>query len=333
VAEADFSTEIDRWLGAADGSARERLAALAAYFKANGTYTDGGPGSEQYPAGHSVFRLKMFSEDGGQLAGNDEQYAATLALAANQMGVPARVVVGAKVPEGNVIKGQHVEAWVEVRNANGQWEILAREDFMSRRRPQENAPQPLAQVAGEAVPPPAPVRPPSTSEEAVPDLDNRKSTEEDGPLLSGTLGLILRIVAWVASPFVLFLAGAAAIAGIKARRRGWRRSRGSPSTRLAKAWRESLDLARDHGLRVYDRQTRREQARAIGLPPYAALARRLDAEIFGRREPDDEVAAASWAQVDALRKELVSGLNRRQRLRAAMSLASLRPLPRTEVNS
>ena len=67
--------------------------------------------------------------------GNDEQYAAAMALMANRLRVPARVVVGAVVPANGVVKGKDVEAWVELRAADGTWQTLETDRFMSRRPP------------------------------------------------------------------------------------------------------------------------------------------------------------------------------------------------------
>ena len=69
------------------------------------------------------------------MVGNDEQYAAVMALLAGEVGVPARVVLGAEVPEGGVVTGKDVSAWVELRAADGSWRTLPTEDFMSDEPP------------------------------------------------------------------------------------------------------------------------------------------------------------------------------------------------------
>ena len=67
--------------------------------------------------------------------GNDEQYAAAMALMANRLRVPARVVVGAVLPASGVVKGKDVTAWVELRAADGTWQTLETDRFMAHRPP------------------------------------------------------------------------------------------------------------------------------------------------------------------------------------------------------
>jgi hypothetical protein len=69
--------------------------------------------------GHGLGRLATFLEGGviwigTDIVGDDEQYAATMALMADSIGVPGRVVLGAQVPAGGVVTGADVHAWVEV---------------------------------------------------------------------------------------------------------------------------------------------------------------------------------------------------------------------------
>ena len=75
-----------------------------------------------------------------QLAGNDEQYAATLALVANRLDIPTRVVMGAVLPEGGVVKGRDVHAWVEVQDEHRHVDPVAGQHLPAR-------PQPEAQPA------------------------------------------------------------------------------------------------------------------------------------------------------------------------------------------
>ena len=100
-----------------------------------GKYSDGVGRTERiYVAGHSVWRLSDEFVNAPQIVGNDEQYAATMALIANDIGVPARVVLGAVVPEGGRVTGQDVSAWVELRAADGSWRTLPDRALHVRRR-------------------------------------------------------------------------------------------------------------------------------------------------------------------------------------------------------
>ena len=115
----------------------------AAEHLAEGKYSDGVGRTERiYVAGHSAWRLSDEFVNAPQIVGNDEQYAATMALIANDIGVPARVVLGAVVPEGGRVTGKDVSAWVELRAADGSWRTLPTEAFMSTPRRPTRCPRP-----------------------------------------------------------------------------------------------------------------------------------------------------------------------------------------------
>ena len=145
-----------------------RVLAIARHLKSEGKYSDGVIASEKiYHAGHNRYRLT--DDTGGVNApfvvGNDEQYAAWMALLANRIGVPARVVFGAIVPGGGAVTGADVHAWVELQVADGSWRTLPTELFMDDDRPAEQQTIREQQLSGSVVPPPAPIPPPSTAGE------------------------------------------------------------------------------------------------------------------------------------------------------------------------
>ena len=94
------------------------------------------------------------------------------------------------------------------------------------------------------------------------------------------------------------------------------------SERYAGAWLELVDQARDLGRPVPPGLTRPAQARVLDRG--AMLAAEADLRIFGADEPDPAEAEAFWALVRDERAGLTAGYSRWQRLRAALSLASLR---------
>ena len=84
-----------------------KLRAVATQMRTEGTYTDGGtPNSFEkvYLPGHAAARLSRFVNS-TKLAGNDEQYAATLALVGQRLGIPSRVVMGAEPEAGGEVRG------------------------------------------------------------------------------------------------------------------------------------------------------------------------------------------------------------------------------------
>ena len=90
-----------------------------------------------------------------QLAGNDEQYASALALAANRLGVPARVVLGAVPDADGAVKGKDVHAWVEVRRTDGEWQAILPSQFLPDRNKKPGAAHPEVGAAEDRRPGPA----------------------------------------------------------------------------------------------------------------------------------------------------------------------------------
>ncbi|MGY0387644.1 DUF3488 and transglutaminase-like domain-containing protein [Nocardioides sp. WG-D5] len=324
---AQFQALAAEYAGGGDSPITNALA-VAEKLKEEGTYTDGEPPNQQYPAGHSLRRLADFTAKGGQLAGNDEQYAALMAVLANQVGVPARVVLGAVVGSDGVVQGKDMHAWVELRMSDGSWATLDWSEFMNTEKPPEqNAPQPEELVTGKVVPPPAPVRPPATSGDPLDESVNQKANSRpDGFTLPGWL---IAVFTYVGIPLLLIAAVCGAIIGAKVWRRHRRRTRGTPVARLSGGWRETIDHARDFGVGVPVGATRREQASVLATSPgmdgAPGLALLTDNTMFGEAGPDDAEVAAFWEQVGTLRSSVSGSRTRWQRIRAAINPLSLLP--------
>ncbi len=295
---------------------------VAERLKREGRYSDGAiAGEEEFGPGHSLQRLSRFVLTTPSV-GNDEQYAAAMALMANRLRVPARVVVGALVPEDGVIQGKDVSAWVELRADDGAWYTLDTDRFMGDRPPPRNR-EPGGQRPDRIFPEetpddtspeerPEPQRPPEQSPEQSPEQADDADPETDpdaGPPVWPWLGLLLL-----------------ALPGVIPAAKWWRRRRRltAPrvSERYAGAWLELVDQARDLGRRVPAGLTRPAEARR--LERGAELAAEADRKIFGAEEPDPRDADAFWALVRDERTGLSATYSRWQRLRAALSLTSLR---------
>jgi hypothetical protein len=325
-----------------------QLQAAASYLKDTGAYSDGGPGETQYLPGHSVNRLTTFLH-GTRPVGDGEQYAAAFALIAQSVGMPARVVLGA-VPEADgpgqgKVLGRDVEAWVEVHVAGGRWVPLYADSFMPdpSKKPDQQPPQNVQNTSTAAVPPPRTVRPhdaaadagagavgvaasPCATAAAATDPACRKHG-------GGTVWATLGTAALAGSPLLVLLAVVGLIAGLKARRRFLRRTRGAPANRVAAGWQEVLDRARDLGLALVG-ATRREQAASLarftGTVATAAtgdgahaLARAADAAVYGDGDPSEDQIAGFWLQVAELCDGLRGGAPRRRRLLAAVNISTL----------
>ncbi len=284
---------------------------VAERLKQEGRYSDG------EPTGHSAERLGQGFLLTTPSVGNDEQYAAAMALMANRLKVPARVVVGAVLPASGVVKGNDVEAWVELRAADGTWLTLATDRFMSHRPPrgQEPGGQRPDRIFPEETPDnespeqrPEPQQPPQQPPEQP---DDAVPAEPDGGL---RLWPVLLVLVLLALPGI--------VPALKWWRRRQRLSAARVSERYAGAWLELVDQARDLGRPVPPGLTRPAQARALERGD--VLAAEADVKIFGADEPDPSDAEAFWALVRDERAGLTATYSRRQQLRAALSLTSLR---------
>jgi hypothetical protein len=316
-----------------------RVLAVAQHLRTEGKYSDGVVKSERsYHPGHNLRRLSDQFVSAPAMVGNDEQYAAVMALLANKIGVPARVVMGAVVPDGGVVTGKDVSAWVEVRAADGSWRTLPTEEFMSDEPPAEQLPETNEPRTGTGVPPPAPIPPPSDAgDQSDADLKERKADKKDEDEQADDEGLVAGLPAWVAVvgryvgvPVLVVAALLLAIVLAKELRRRRRRTAASVSARFVGAWHELLDHARDLGRPVPlgPTVTRREQSGDLGSHAAPALARRADSFVFGPSVPEAAAAASYWEPVDAERRSMSQAVGRRQRWLAAVNLRSLRPARR-----
>ena len=330
-ASAGFLTAQAQDWSASSTRPMEQVLEIAERLKTDGKYSDGVRAAERfYLPGHHQARLS--NADGGInspiIVGNDEQYAAWMALLANQIGVPARVVMGAVVPESGLVTGADVQAWVEVQAADGTWRTVPTEAFMDFDRPAELPPREEEEMSGTNVPPPAAIPPPSTVGEPTDAELNALRNKRDSDDSFALPGWLVALLLYVVLPLVLAVLAAVAVVGAKTWRRRRRRSAPSVSARFAGGWREVTDQARDLGVTVTG-VTRREESlvlAGVGTPEAAPhLARTADSHVFGPRPPAAESAAAYWEQVDAYRTSMSAGVPRLRRYRAALSLRSFRP--------
>ncbi|GAA3026297.1 DUF3488 and transglutaminase-like domain-containing protein [Actinokineospora globicatena] len=303
-----------------------KLKAVASYLRDNGAYSDGGPGETEYLPGHSVGRLTSFL-NAQRPVGDDEQYAAVFALVANQLGMPARVVLGAKPGADGVVRGEHVQAWVEIHLTDGRWAKVMNTEFMPDRskKPDKIPPEQFENTEASIVPPPNTVHPPSSLTDAsrVDPNVGRSASAKDGEGWE-IPGYLLTIITWAGPPIGLIALVCTVIIGGKALRRRRRRRLGEPATRVASGWQEVMDRARDLGTAVPVGLTRPEQATVLGDEGVLRLARAADATVFGPIDPNDASATRFWASVDEVRKQLGAGVGRFRRLKAALNLSTLR---------
>lgn len=268
--------------------------------------------------------------------GDDEQFSVAVALVAQQLGFPSRVVVGTRLASDDpsvsvcaegVCRAQDLAAWTEVRSASGEWiPIDVTPQYAqspSLEVTQQRDPEVVTDVRPDVVDeivPPEPVQ----QDALARDPDDEEAAADLTwlwPVVRVT-SMVLLVLLLAAGPFI-------AIAVVKSVRRRSRREAGTPADRVAGGWDEYLDAAIDARRELPASGTRTELARAIGAGPAEELALTADRAVFAADAaavtPDD--AAAYWSMVEAGRHAILRDDTAWRRLRAAVSLRSIiRPL-------
>lgn len=306
----------------------EQVRALEAFLSEGGFFSHGLEGEVLSRAGHTSERITTLI-GGDQMIGDDEQYAAAMALLAGEVGIPARVVMGYYPEEedsGQAVftaTGDDVHAWVEVNFDGVGWlpfDPTPPEDQVPNDQNTKPRTDPQPQVLQPPPPPQEPVDLPPT-------LPEDRESEDESINLAGIIGTILligaislAIIALLLSPFIL-------IGAWKAAKRRSRRTAARPADRISGGWEELTDRAVDYGARLETGGTRPEEAAAVAVsldvPRVTVLAERADAEVFGPSDPTPEDVEAFWTEVE----EIVGSLGERagfwKRMKARLSLRSL----------
>lgn len=313
------------WAGSAQ-TAYAQLANIGEVLRTDGRYTDGGPDAIPLsPPGHSLGRLLQFLANDNPF-GNGEQFAAAFGIMAQAQGLPARVVMGF-VNEGGddetTFTGEDIQAWVEIPVEGLGWVPV------DGTPPEDQKPEPIVdprtkQPNPEPQPPPPTTVPPPTSVPEELESEEPEEDEEEDNEGGGVPGYLLAALIVVGVPAVLLGIPAGLIVAAKARRRRRRRTTGPPSRRLSESFTELVDYARDTGASVPPKSTRVEVSNAVGTSGAVALAQRSDTAVFGPVDPTDVDIDAAWEHFGAARGEMVADMSRLDRLRAAVSLTSLR---------
>lgn len=305
----------------------DQLRVIEERLRTDGRFSDGRNNDSR--AGHTAERLAfMFNSE--QLVGDDEQYAAAMALMASQLGIPVRVVLGfypeQAVAPGEVwqVRGADAHVWVEANLDGVGWvsfdptpprdQVPTPDDKVPKPRPKprvDSPPLPPERYEDEQV---------QTEEEAVQIKEPEEEPADLGPLLLA-VGIATGSLLVLLSPLLV-------IALVKLRRRLRRRNSGTTADQIAGAWGEVVDRARDLGFVAPRNLTRRETAdqlqRAypdLGIEP---LAGRVDSQVFGAEEPTQGHRDESWQESDSLRRSLLATRPWYARISALFSLKSLR---------
>jgi Transglutaminase-like superfamily len=324
--------------GAAASTPMGKVLALAAYLLDQGRYSDGVGAQSSILPGHGAGRLTTFLGT-SPITGDDEQYAAAMALLANWVGVPARVSLDAVVQANGSVYGKDVHADVELDTSQYGWVTLPYSAFTPTKSP-------IIRQQTENTPPvPVKIVPPRHNQSAPVAEANSSSAVARTAAAPARPGFIIPAIVLVLArdagiPVLLLAALAAALAGAKALRRRRRRALGPPSARVEGAWRELMDLGRDLGIQRAapatpgtapllaggGAMTRREfaaYAEARALPAAAAVAAAADAAIFGPADPDGAAVARVWQLVETSRRDAKAPMPRWRRAWVTINPASL----------
>ena len=330
-----MDAKLDAWSGQ-QSDPWTKVVAIAKAMRA-GAYTDGGPpGNYQnvFLPGHSLARLQRFVRS-EQLAGDDEQYAAALALAANRLGIQARVVFGATPAASGEVKGSDIHAWVEVHTADGTWAPILPRDFLPDRnkQPEQQQQRSEEQKTGAQVPAAGRQQPAVRAPGAGPGAERHPEPQparRQNPLDPSTWpDWVKWLLTYVGLPLLVLLLLYAVVRAVKARRRVRRRTRGPAGARIAGGWTEVVDTAADLGIGLPRNATRLEQAVSLDTRvgdayPFRPLAVRADAHVFAPSAPSLDEASAYWVEVKAARKVLRRQVPWWRRLLADVSPSSAR---------
>src|SRR5699024_431027 len=199
-----------------------KIEAVASALKNQGFFSHGLEGEVPSRPGHGQARLqRMLSAE--QMVGDEEQYAAAMALMVRSLGYPARVVLGFDVTEAGTVglTDDDVIAWVEVPFEGVGWVPFfptPPEDQF----PQTEDPDPVDHQQPEVRQPPPPPEQPAD----VPPQEHDDAKVDGEAYGKGMYRSTWALVtAAVTVPILVLLSPLALIIAIKALRRRRRRSR------------------------------------------------------------------------------------------------------------
>lgn len=326
----------------AERSSLGKARAIERYLSKEGFYSN--EDHAQSRPGHRADRLQRMLE-AEQLIGDDEQYAALMALMLHSLGINARVVMGAYpdayAPGPVDLRGADMHVWVEVEFEGVGW---GRFDPTPPRDqvPQTEVPKPRSVPRPQVLQPPEPPEEPAELPPGTSDKGAKSDSRDTFPIPWGMIASVSGILLLLAAPFVL-------IALWKALRRRSRR-RGQPREVMSGCWDEIVDLAVDSGARVDPAWTRQETAWTLatsvwdasaaysrsgqsgtpwegdvdGLPRVVEIAQIVDYGTFSGVPVSGEQATALWGEVSGARGALNRKQSWVQRLKRRLSLRSLK---------
>ncbi|QAY73767.1 transglutaminase domain-containing protein [Agromyces protaetiae] len=290
-------------------TAIEQIRGIEQGLKSNGFLSHGlASDSVASRAGHGADRLiELFTRS--QMVGDEEQYAAAMALMVRQLGYPSRVVMGfaPEIPQGAgsvEVLGADVTAWVEVPFEGVGW-VSFRPTPDEVDVPQEQTPKPKSEPQPQVRQPP---RSDSVDDELLSTVEI-DDTEEDDP----DRPFQIPVWVWFAAgsvliPLLIVFVPMIIVAIAKARRRN-RRRLDRPDRSSAGAWDELVDRYAELGFEppalgsrlqvaaALERQSA-EQGLADSARSLTPLAIAVDRDVFAGEDVSG-VVDHRWTEADA----------------------------------
>ena len=272
------------------------------------------------------------------MIGDQEQYAALMALMVRSVGLPARVVVGFVPPaestatgsDGQVqVRGRDITAWVEVPFEGYGWVAFDPTPAAGKHSPDLND-QTSAErrIVNAEVPPAVPQALPDSIDAENANQRPAAADPDTQPAdAGGWLALIGRVLLWVLLVLAVLAIPVGVVLAVKGARRRRRRTAEQPRAQIIGGWEQLLDVAVDTGYRPAPWHTRTEAAADLqtsGVLLVDWLAPAADAAEFSPSPVNSERARGYWREVDDRSAELLGALPFWRRWRARLSLASMR---------
>lgn len=329
----ELSTAVEEATGGIEGAGAQFVAAIE-MLRTQG-YISHGLADTEPPSrsGHGVDRIdELFAGD--RMIGDAEQYAVAASLMARQLGFPARVVMGFapgddETSSGGAIEllGSDITAWVEVDTAEYGWVAV---DPVPPVRPiPDELPEEPAPIARPQFPVQVPPDDPEPRTDQTPPDVSQDDQEAQDPIIAILLGIVT-VLGWTLLGALVVLSPLLVVLAVKWRRRRRRRRAPTPVARVAGAWDQFRDDALDRGIVGAPSATRSEFAETVGLQQSKTLAAVADRAVFAPEQTDADDAERVWLALDDLGESLDRGRSRWERLKARVSVRSLRASRRTE---
>ena len=319
----ELSLALDRYIVGADGPGGQLAAALDG-LRTEGYISHGQGAAAPSRSGHAADRItELLTDD--RMIGDAEQYSVTASLMAGELGFPARVVFGflpAVTAAGTAeVRGRDVAAWIEVDTAQHGWVALDPTPAV-REIPDEQPKEPTSVSRPQTIVPPTAIDPAPAERKT-----NSEANRDEPVVVDPFIEALVAVLRWTGVGALLLLAVAApflAIIFVKKNRRRQRRRSGTNLDRITGGWREFEDRVIDHGYVPSTSATRSEVAALVGGSRSSTLAAVADRAVFAPADPNGVEADRVWRNVLALSAALDLDSSRWGRLKALISLRSLR---------